>query len=81
MNQRGPLPEPVWTGVFDVAGVELRCHVLSDGVRVIEEGSLAELCEALTTPGRLADAYEELMEVQAWAKAAGGEYGIGVSVP
>ena len=33
----------VWQGSFRLFGVDLQCHVLSGGQRIIEEASMAEL--------------------------------------
>jgi hypothetical protein len=30
------IPVAVWSGTFRIMGIELRCHTLSDGRRVIE---------------------------------------------
>ena len=30
------LPRVVWSGTFRVFGIDLKCHTLSDGQRVIE---------------------------------------------
>lgn len=37
------LPETVWSGSFWLGDVEMKCHVLSTGDRIIEADSLAEL--------------------------------------
>lgn len=34
------LPHPVWSGSFMLGGVEMKCHVLSDGQRIIEAESI-----------------------------------------
>ena len=48
----GDIQESVWQGTFTVFGVELKCHVLSDGSRIIEGESLAVLLEAMATGDR-----------------------------
>jgi hypothetical protein len=45
------LPESIWQGTFTVFGVELRCHVLCSGQRIIEADSMARLIEAMEAPG------------------------------
>ena len=40
-----PLPQAIWSGTFTVFGVEMKCHVLNDGRRVIEAESLEKLFE------------------------------------
>ena len=43
-------PHSVWQGSFHLFGVELQCHVLSDGQRIIEEDSMVDLLEAMKAP-------------------------------
>lgn len=47
------LPHSVWTGSFHVMGVEVKCHVLSDGSRIIESDSVHKLLDAMASPGKL----------------------------
>jgi hypothetical protein len=47
------LPHSVWTGSFHVLGVEMKCHVLSDGSRIIESDSVQKLLDAMASPGEL----------------------------
>lgn len=54
------LPTPVWSGSFTVFGVEVKCHVLDNGQRIIEAGSLEQLLDAMAysdvlAPGDLRD--------------------------
>ena len=44
------LPRPVWSGSFHVFGVEVKCHCLDDGQRIIEADSMARLLEAMASP-------------------------------
>lgn len=44
------LLESIASASFKIFGVDLRCHVLSDGQRVIEEESVAALLEAMALP-------------------------------
>lgn len=41
------IPTAVWSGSFTLLGVELKCHVLDNGKRIIEDASLADLMEAM----------------------------------
>ncbi len=41
------LPKSIWEGSFKVFGVELKCHVLDDGRRIIEADSVADLLDAM----------------------------------
>ena len=43
----------VWSGTFHLFGVEVRCHVLSDGRRIIEAESLAELLAAMANTAHI----------------------------
>jgi hypothetical protein len=43
-------PKSVWSGTFRIFGVDVRCHVLDDGQRIIEADSVAELIEAMEAP-------------------------------
>lgn len=40
----------VWQGSFTILGVELRCHVLSDGQRIVEAESMVALLAAMAEP-------------------------------
>ena len=40
-------PKSVWSGTFNVFGVELKCHVLDNGQRVIEKDSVAAFMNGL----------------------------------
>ena len=48
--RREDLPEPIWSGTFTMFGYEIRCHVLSNGQRVIEADSAQALLEGMGTP-------------------------------
>jgi hypothetical protein len=41
------IPVAVWSGTFTVFGVEMKCHVLDNGQRIIEADSLQNFFEAL----------------------------------
>jgi hypothetical protein len=43
------LPRVVWSGEFNLGGVKLRCHVLNTGQRVIDEESVVDLLEQMST--------------------------------
>lgn len=42
-----PIPKSVWNGSFTLLGVEMKCHVLDDGTRIIEEQSVADFLQAM----------------------------------
>jgi hypothetical protein len=41
------LPKAVWSGVFTIWGIELKCHVLDDGQRVIDVDDFHKFIDAL----------------------------------
>lgn len=41
------LPKAVWSGTFRVYDVDLKCHTLDNGQRIIEADSMAEFLEAI----------------------------------
>jgi hypothetical protein len=43
------IPEAVWSGTFTLFGVEVRCHVLDNGQRLIEAESFEELLLAMAS--------------------------------
>lgn len=43
----GDIPGTVWSGTFTICGVELKCHTLADGTRIIEEDSMRDFFENL----------------------------------
>ena len=58
----------VWQGSFILFGVELQCHVLSNGQRIIEEDSMVDLIEAMKTPLEDTSEGAELTEFCEWLK-------------
>lgn len=55
-GEQEELPRAIWSGTFHVFGVDLKCHVLSDGRRIIEADSLQKMFVAMLTandPGDL----------------------------
>jgi len=59
-------PTSVWQGSFHVLGVEVKCHVLSDGQRIIEMDSMSSLLEAMD--GNLTITDKEFEEFAKWQK-------------
>jgi hypothetical protein len=41
------IPKSVWSGSFNVFGVELKCRVLNNGQRIIEADSMADFFNSL----------------------------------
>ncbi len=44
------IPVTIWSGSFRLFGVEVKCHTLSNGQRVIEADSVEELFEVMGDP-------------------------------
>lgn len=64
------IPQAVWSGSFRLFGVDLQCHVLDNGKRVIDEGSVVALLEAMSKPGSELD-NPSLAEFQRWMAGKG----------
>ena len=43
-------PVAVWSGSFRLFGVDVKCHTLSDGRRIVEAASLEALIAAMGNP-------------------------------
>ena len=56
----------VWQGTLTLFGVELQCHVLDDGQRVIEADSMAALLNAMAQPDITIGADEAIDEFTRW---------------
>lgn len=66
MDNQGELPTAVWSGSFRLFGVDVKCHTLSDGRRIIEVESMARLFEAMTTSA--ANAEGDMEGFSRWQK-------------
>jgi hypothetical protein len=53
------LPVSVRQGSFKLFGVDVHCHVLSNGERVIEADSMHALLSAMADPGNSTETSEE----------------------
>jgi len=62
------LPHATWSGSFHLFGVDLKCHVLSDGRRIIETESLEAFFEAMADPKSPAPTDEEIQAFARWQK-------------
>lgn len=58
----------IWQGTFQLFGVDIRCHVLSDGQRIIEAESMRELLVAMSKEGNGGDVTESLGTFMEWLK-------------
>lgn len=56
MSTTDDLPTPVWSGSFKLFGVDVRCHTLSTGERIIEQDSVLQLFQAMGMSGGKLDA-------------------------
>ena len=54
---------------FHLFGVELKCHVLSDGSRIIEEGSFVELFKAMEAPDAGPPSRTDMEKLATWLKS------------
>lgn len=59
------LPKSIGSGTFRIFGVDLECHVLSDGRRVIEEKSLKALLASMASDAWV-DCGEDLVNFASW---------------
>jgi hypothetical protein len=71
------LPQAVWSGVIKIAGLELKCHVLEDGRRIIEADSLNAFLEALGNDGDFSVKSEDLREFAQWMQGGLNAHGFG----
>ena len=58
----------VWSGTFRLFGVDVKCHTLSDGRRVIEGDSMAALLDAMHGGGAFPDSQTD--EFTRWQAGA-----------
>jgi hypothetical protein len=61
------LPNATWSGTLTVSGVELRCHVLDTGQRIIETESLERLFRAWGSGVAPAPTEQEMADYARWA--------------
>lgn len=66
-GQTTNLPHSVWSGSFSLFGVEVKCHVLTNGQRIIEAESMRNLLEAMSAPGTTIDP-AKVEEFAKWQK-------------
>lgn len=61
------LPVAVWSGTFRVWGIDLKCHVLSNGQRIIEQDSFHAFMDAMADGAPIADD-DELLAFFRWQR-------------
>lgn len=62
--QAEEIPTTTWSGTFTVFGVELKCHVLSNGQRVVEADSMHALMDRMEASGGAQD--DRMEEFAKW---------------
>ena len=62
-------PSSVWQGTFLLFGTELKCHVLSDGQRIIEEDSMVDLLKAMESSPENSCDDAEMVSFVKWLSA------------
>lgn len=65
-------PESVWQGTFRIFGVDVHCHNLSDGRRIIEQESVEKLLEAMASGNNELNK-RELAAFSRWQRGETGE--------
>mgnify|MGYP001616957005 CR=1 FL=1 len=66
------LPTAVWSGSFKLLGVEIKCHTLSDGQRIVEAESVDAFVRALRDSGVLDDPQDH-PDLEAFARWRAGK--------
>jgi hypothetical protein len=59
------LPKAIWSGSFKLFGVEVKCHTLNDGQRIIEADNLAALFDAMAGSNATYTS-DEMFEFSKW---------------
>ena len=49
------IPRAIWSGTFRIWGIDLKCYVLEDGRRIIEEKSFIQFMESLANGAPIAE--------------------------
>ena len=65
----GEIPHAVWSGSFNIFGVEIKCHVLENGQHIIEADSIRQLFDSKTVEPCL-DAADGLKALARWVKGS-----------
>jgi hypothetical protein len=64
------LPACIWSGSFNICGVEMRCHVLSDGQRIIEAESMERFLAAMDGSAPPTIDLDQMRAFQRWRMGA-----------
>lgn len=62
------IPHSVWRGSFRLLGLDIRCHVLSDGRRVVESDSFQGLLDAMADEFPSAVDADEMERFAKWLR-------------
>lgn len=60
------LPHAIWSGSFHVYGVEVKCHTLSNGERIIEKESFENLMAAMGATSTIDEMGEDVQAFAQW---------------
>lgn len=66
MSKNNDIPKIIWSGSFSIFGVEVKCHVLDDGQRIIEEDSMVALFDGTADVSSCDE--KELEKFSCWQK-------------
>lgn len=69
-NASQSIPVAVWAGECKLGPLTLRCAVLDDGRRVIEQDSLFEFCRWLEGNPEVSEVERFAKDYEAWARGA-----------
>jgi len=62
------VPVSIAQSTFSVFGVDVKCHVLSNGQRIIEAGSMNQLLEAMHEPQNQEGDQSAIYALNAWCR-------------
>lgn len=62
------IPKAVWSGSFHLLGVEVKCHVLDNGQRIIEGDSMMELLNAMADPTIDREETPDVTQFERWRR-------------
>ena len=61
-------PASVWQGSFTLLGIQMKCHVLDNGQRIVEQESLGKLFEQMGESGGVPLDSKEMERFALWQK-------------
>lgn len=63
------IPQAIWSGTFRLFGVDVKCHTLSDGRRIIEAESMAKVLDAMGDVAAMRIGADDIEEFARWRSA------------